>query len=153
VRLALAAVAVLSLFVVACGGQPLAHTGPACASAEGEPIREDLVIEVLRGNGFELEHASAGCSTTLSASLSNIPVDDEEWRRSLDWPGHLSCAVHTDPSTVGKLADPALMSLLGGDRILLERLLENVKCTLFANHDGAVERLDRALRELERATP
>jgi hypothetical protein len=54
---------------------------------------------------------------------------------------------------VGEIADPALTSLMGGDRILLERLLENVKCTLFANHDEAVERLDRALRELERATP
>jgi hypothetical protein len=153
VRLALAAVAVLSLSVVACGGQPLAGTGPECAATGGKPIREDLVIEVLRGHGFELDHASSGCSARLSASLSNVPLDDEEWERTLDWPGHLSCAVHTDPRTVGEIADPALTSLMGGDRILLERLLENVKCTLFANHDEAVERLDRALRELERATP
>jgi hypothetical protein len=122
-----------------------------CATGQAKPIRVDQAVQALRKHGFEVARDEAGCSDGAAATLSNLPADD--WGEVLA-EGAVTCFVL--PERVGESGSVVTTAILGSgsDETRVQRVLENLDCTLFADDahvDEATARLDGALAELKQA--
>jgi hypothetical protein len=156
-RLALLAVAALSLFVAACGGAEnkpdLAEAGSrttgggtSCAKGEGAPISTTLALETLRSNGISVRRDRLLCDAEVVAALSNHEARGDV----LGIDGLVSCHIR------GRLSADAPSTVVrrGADGADAQLSLANVECAILADSprgEVKIDRLERAFNQLKRA--
>ena len=127
-------------------------TPQPCTPGGERPVRVEQAVEALGANGFAVDRDHEGCKAGVAAVLATREeLSERDPDAVIHEQGYLLCFVLADPDGTAFSTVPDAAT---GAQRAVRRSLENLACSLTVEGPRAeanVERLDRALGELERA--